>query len=42
MQRLPRQVAMPFFAVSLYLGIQPGLGHTSLVLANWKLINPHG
>ena len=39
---LPRQVSIPLTALAGYLGTKPALGYNSLLLANWKKIDPKG
>ncbi|XP_043840295.1 indoleamine 2,3-dioxygenase 2 isoform X2 [Dromiciops gliroides] len=39
---LPRNLALPFVEVSRTLGLPPILGHSDLVLMNWKKKDPDG
>ena len=39
---LPKELAVPWYAVSSHLGIAPVMTHSSTVLYNWKRIDEHG
>jgi indoleamine 2,3-dioxygenase len=39
-KKIPRQLAIPWYGVSSYLGLHPAVAQVNTVLSNWQIIDP--